>query len=223
MKIIELLDGSTWDMDTVLAKMQDDSFYYGNLSKNALSSSACKLLLTSPKTYHYVTKYGSEDSDAFAVGRLVHLMALEPHKVEEYEVIEVQSKNAKAWQEAKGKRNICTRKEYNEAQRIADALLRNENVLGLITGCEFEVPKIGMIGGLPFRAKADIYADGFFADIKTTTKTCVPSLIQLADMVMTYKRSSTPVCLVCRLTSSTLSLLTRRVLISASTESALNS
>ena len=169
MKIIELLDGSTWDMDTVLAKMQDDSFYYGNLSKNALSSSACKLLLTSPKTYHYVTKYGSEDSDAFAVGRLVHLMALEPHKVEEYEVIEVQSKNAKAWQEAKGKRNICTRKEYNEAQRIADALLRNENVLGLITGCEFEVPKIGMIGSLPFRAKADIYADGFLADLKTTT------------------------------------------------------
>jgi hypothetical protein len=163
-----------------LTKMQDDSFYYGNLSKNALSSTACKMLLTSPKTYHYVTKYGSEDSDAFAVGRLVHLMALEPHKVEEYEVIEVQSKNAKAWQEAKGKRNICTRKEYNEAQRIADALLRNENVLGLITGCEFEVPKIGMIGGLPFRAKADIYADGFLADLKSTQPTYVHSLIQLS-------------------------------------------
>jgi hypothetical protein len=71
MKIIELLDGSTWDMDTVLAKMQDDSLLLrATSSKNALSSSACKLLLTSPKTYHYVTKYGSEDSDAFAVGRL---------------------------------------------------------------------------------------------------------------------------------------------------------
>ena len=81
MKIIELLDGSTWDMETILEKMHDDDFYYGVLGKNALSSSACKLLLTSPKTYHYVTKYGSEDSDAFAVGRLVHLMALEPHKV----------------------------------------------------------------------------------------------------------------------------------------------
>jgi hypothetical protein len=70
MKIIELLDGSTWDMDTVLEKMQDDDFYYGVLGKNALSSSsACKLLLTSPKTYHYVTKYGSDDSDAFAVGQ----------------------------------------------------------------------------------------------------------------------------------------------------------
>jgi len=77
MRIIELLDGSTWDMETVLTKMHDDDFYYGNLAKNALSSTACKLLLTSPKTYHYVTKYGSQDSDAFAVGRLVHLMALD--------------------------------------------------------------------------------------------------------------------------------------------------
>lgn len=169
MKLIELLDGSTWDRQTLLENMSDDSFYYGNLSKTTLSSTACKLLLTSPKTYHHVTKYGSEDSDAFAVGRLVHLMALEPHRVAEYEVIEVQSKNTKVWQEAKGQRNICTRKEYDEAQRIADALLRNENALGLITGCEFEVPKIGMIGGLPFRAKADIYADGFLADLKTTT------------------------------------------------------
>jgi hypothetical protein len=169
MKIIELLDGSTWDLDTIKEKMHDDDFYYGNLSKTALSSTACKLLLTSPKTYHYVTKYGSPDTDSFAVGRLTHLMALEPHRVEEYEVIEVQSKNAKAWQEAKGKRNICTRKEFDEAQRIADALLRNEYAIDLIQGCEFEVPAIGMIGGLPFRAKADIYADGFLADLKTTT------------------------------------------------------
>ena len=44
MKIIELLDGSTWDLETIKSKMHDDDFYYGNLSKNALSSSACKLL-----------------------------------------------------------------------------------------------------------------------------------------------------------------------------------
>ena len=169
MKIFELLDGSTWDMETLLQKMHDDDFYYGNLAKNALSSTACKLLLTSPKTYHYVTKYGSQDSDAFSVGRLVHLMALEPERAAEYEVIEVQSKNAKAWQEAKGRKNICTRKEYDEAQRIADALLRNEHVLDLIQGCEFEQPAIGNIAGMPFRAKADILASGFLADLKTTT------------------------------------------------------
>jgi hypothetical protein len=97
-------------------------------------------------------------------------MALEPHRVEEYDVIEVQSKNAKAWQEAKGDgRMKVTRKEFEEAQRIADALLRNENVITLTGGCQYEVPEIGMIGGLPFRAKADIYDNGFLADLKTTS------------------------------------------------------
>lgn len=169
MKTIKLLDGSLWDKQTLLDKMQDDSFYYGHLGKTALSSTSCKLLLTSPKTYHYVTKYGQEDSDAFSVGRLVHLMALEPHRVEEYHVIEVQSKNAKAWQEAKGDgRMKVTRKEFDEAQRIADALLRNENAITLTGDCQYEVPAIGMIGGLPFRAKADIYDTNFLCDLKTT-------------------------------------------------------
>lgn len=169
MKTIKLLDGSLWDMDTLKAKMVDDEFYYGHLGKHALSSTSCKLLLTSPKTYHYVTKYGSPDSDAFSVGRLVHLMALEPHRVDEYNIIEVQSKNAKAWQEAKGDgQKKVTRKEFDEAQRIADALLRNENVITLLQGCQYEVPAVGEIGGLPFRAKADIYDNGFLADLKST-------------------------------------------------------
>jgi hypothetical protein len=169
MKIIELLDGSTWDRATILEKMQDDSFYYGHLAKNALSSSACKLLLSSPKTYHYVTKYGQDESDAFTVGRLVHLMALEPHRVAEYDIIDVQSKNTNIWKEAKARGGqIITKKEYNEARRIADALLRNESVLGYIQGCQFEVPAIGMIEGIPFRAKADILGDNFIADLKTT-------------------------------------------------------
>ena len=170
MKIIELLDGSTWDRSTILEKMKDDSFYYGHLAKHALSSSACKLLLSSPKTYHYVTKYGQAESDAFTVGRLVHLMALEPHLVDEYDIIDVQSKNTNMWKDAKARGGqIITKKEYNEARRIADALLRNEHVLGYIQGCEFEVPAVGVIEGLPFRAKADILGNNFIADLKTTT------------------------------------------------------
>jgi hypothetical protein len=170
MKIIELLDGSTWDRATLIEKMDNDAFYYGHLSKTALSSSACKLLLSSPKTYHYVTKYGQAESDAFTVGRLVHLMALEPHKMQEYDIIDVQSKNTNMWKDAKSRGGqIITKKEYNEARRIADALLRNEHVLGYIQGCEFEVPAVGVIEGLPFRAKADILGNNFIADLKTTT------------------------------------------------------
>jgi len=127
-------------------------------------------LLSSPKTYHYVTKYGQEDSDAFTVGRLVHLMALEPNRMQEYDIIDVQSKNTNMWKDAKAKGGqIITKKEYNEARRIADALLRNEHVLGYIQGCEFEVPAVGVIEGLPFRAKADILGNNFIADLKTTT------------------------------------------------------
>jgi hypothetical protein len=170
MKTIKLLDGSIWDTVTLKEKMLDDSFYYGHLGSTALSSSAAKLLLQSPKTYHYVTKYGQEDSDAFSVGRLVHLMVLQPDLVKEYEVIDVQSKNTKTWQEAKKTgAKIITAKEFSEAERIANALLRNEQVMDYVNDCEYEVPQVGMIEGLPFRAKADIYTSGFIADLKTTT------------------------------------------------------
>lgn len=166
---ITLLDGTTYSVPHLEKLMLDDAFYYGELSPKVLSSSSCKLLLDSPKTYHYITKYGQTDTEAFAVGRLVHLMTLEPHRVEEYKIIEVQSKNSKAWQEAKGERHIVTRKEYDEAQRIADAILRNDFAMAYFEGCEFEVPSVGMIHDIPFRGKADAYNGDFIIDLKTTS------------------------------------------------------
>ena len=44
--------------------------------------------------------------------------------------------------------------ELRNAEKIADAIFRNEQEL--ITDCEFEVPAIGDIYGLPFRGKADV-------------------------------------------------------------------
>ena len=64
MDSITLLDGSTWDKQELLEKMNDDNFYYGYLSQAALSSSSLKLLLDSPKTYYNVTQYGSQESQA---------------------------------------------------------------------------------------------------------------------------------------------------------------
>ena len=55
--MIELLNGDKYKKDELLKRMEDDEFYYGNLGKNALSSSAAKMLLQSPKTYKYVTQY----------------------------------------------------------------------------------------------------------------------------------------------------------------------
>ena len=167
--MITLLNGEIWKESDLLEKMEDDSFYYGHLGKYALSSSACKQLLDSPKQYHYITKYGQDDSQSFNIGRLVHLMVLEPRKMEGINIVDVQSRATKAFKESP--EGSITRRDYNEAQRIADAFLRNDKAMSLLQGCEFEVPKIGMLGDIPFRAKADMYdaSQGFIVDLKTTS------------------------------------------------------
>lgn len=150
--------------------MYDDEFYYGDLSKLVLSSSSLKLLLSSPKTYKFVTLYGSADSQALRDGRLVHLSILEPDKFAEQIYVDVASKNTKTYKDAKEKYGLVyTRKEKQDAEKIADAFFRNEQALRYITDCAFEAPALGTIDGYPFRGKADVLSDRGIVDIKTTT------------------------------------------------------
>ena len=57
-----MLDGTDYDQQWLIDKARGDEFYYGPLNKLALSSSSCKMLLDSPKTFHNVQKYGSVES-----------------------------------------------------------------------------------------------------------------------------------------------------------------
>ena len=77
--------------------LHDDDFYYGDLSKMALSSSAIKLLLDSPKTFAYVMKYGQEDSEAFRSGWLFHTAILQPEIFDQQIFVDVQSKTTKLY------------------------------------------------------------------------------------------------------------------------------
>ena len=72
--------------------MVDDNFYYGDLARLVLSSSSLKLLLSSPKTYKFVTEYGSPETQPLRDGRLVHLSILEPDKFQEQIFVNVSSK-----------------------------------------------------------------------------------------------------------------------------------
>ena len=164
---ITLLNGETFSKKELLEKMKDDEFYYGYLGKNALSSSSIKLLLDSPKKYKYITEYGSEQTNAFALGWLFHTCILEPDVFSSQIFVDVQSKNTKAYKQAKELHvKVFTIKEKHQAERLADAFLKNEHALKLITDCEFETPAIGMIGGYPFRGKADVLGKGII-DLKT--------------------------------------------------------
>ena len=150
--------------------MVDDDFYYGELNTLALSSSSLKLLLSSPKTYKYVTKYGNPETQPLRDGRLVHQAILEPQKFSEQIFVNVSSKNTKTYKEAKEKYGeVYTRVEKENAEKIADAFFKNEHALKYITDCEFEVPQIGMVQGFPFRGKADVLKKDGIVDIKTTT------------------------------------------------------
>jgi len=128
--MITLLNNESYGRDEILAMMYDDEFYYGHLGKNALSSSSLKTLLKSPKTYRNVIKYGSGDSPALRLGKLLHWMVLEPHKIDKLNIVEASSKNTKIYKEAYEKDNeVFLRKEISDSERLADALLRNEEVL----------------------------------------------------------------------------------------------
>ena len=167
---IQLLNGETFRHDEILELMKDDEFYYGYLGKAALSSSSIKLLLDSPKKYKYVTEYGSQESNALDAGWLFHTAILEPDVFEKQIFVVVQSKNTKAYKLAKEEHGkVFTMKQKNDAERLADAFLRNEHALKLITNCEFEVPAIGMIQGYPFRGKADVLDSYRIVDLKTTS------------------------------------------------------
>lgn len=156
---ITLLDGTVWDKAELIEKMNNDEFYYGYLSKAALSSSSLKLLLDSPKTYRNVAQYGSEESQALRDGWLFHTAILEPEVFSSQIFVDVASKNTKAYREAKEEHGkVFTMTEKNDAERIADAFLRNTKSIELIRDSEFEVPIIGEVMGFPFRGKADVLA-----------------------------------------------------------------
>jgi len=169
--MITLLNGEHWAKEEILAHMYEDDFYYNKLGKHALSSSSLKMILKSPKTYRNVTKYGDPNSDspALAAGKLSHWMLLEPQKMDDVWVVEASSKNTKIYKDAKEEKGeVFLRKEVNAAERLTDAVLRNEAALQLLSNSEFEVPEIAMLEGLPFRGKADIIQGDTIIDYKTT-------------------------------------------------------
>lgn len=171
--MITLLNGETWGKEEILTQMYSDEFYYSHLGKHALSSSSLKMILKSPKTYRNVTKYGDPngDSPALAAGKLAHWMVLEPHKIDQLHFVDSSTKNTKIYKEAKEKYGeVFLTKERSAAERLTDAIFRNEAALQLLTDSEFEVPEIAMLEGLPFRGKADIIQGDTIIDYKTSAE-----------------------------------------------------
>jgi hypothetical protein len=170
--MITLLNGEEWNEQDILTKMVDDSFYYGHLGQNALSSSALKKLLDGPKAYRTSLRM-SEDSQALRDGRLIHLSILEPHRLKDLVVVDG-SKRTKAYTESieeHGAHMVYTQAEVDNAYWIADAVRSNNEASFLLEGLDYEVAGVKMIDDLPFRGKADAISKdrSVIVDLKTTS------------------------------------------------------
>lgn len=167
--MITLLNGEQWNEQDILKKMDDDSFYYGHLGQHALSSSLLKPILKSPKAF-LKAKNESDDKQAYRDGRLIHLNILEEHKLNDLVIIEG-TKATKAYKEAVqeyGSSMVYTKSEYDNAFFTSKAIKDCDEAMELLQGCDFEVPAIGTIDGLPIRAKADAIKGKTIIDLKTT-------------------------------------------------------
>jgi len=121
---IRTFDNKIWNKQELLDNMFEDDFYYGYLGKNALSSSSLKMLIQSPKTYKYVTKYGSGESQALRDGKLFHTMILEPHKIDDLVIVDVATKAGKAYKEAKAQGlEVYTTKEIKDGNLLIAKLV----------------------------------------------------------------------------------------------------
>ena len=170
---IKLLDNKIFNKKDILQKMMDDSFYYGYLGKNALSSSACKSLLEGPEAYVKMLNSPPKQKEPqpFRDGRLIHLLSLEPNRIDELTIID-STKGSKLYKlavEEQLPQTVYTRSELNRCKKVAEAVLDNDQFRELVRFADFEKPEIGYYNNLPFRGKADIYLPGVVVDLKTTS------------------------------------------------------
>lgn len=156
--------------DNIIKQLKDDKEYYGGIGKNYLSNSDIGALLSNPKEYGIQ----KEDNVNFAKGRLFHHLILEPEKVQDWNAVDVSSRNTKKYKEIlaeSGEPFILLQKEYDDITKLANVMTANLDFYDMIyaDGNQFEVPSIGEIGGVMWKGKADIVCDDCLIDIKTTS------------------------------------------------------
>lgn len=146
---------------------------------SALSASGAKVLLGK--------RPPAQDSDALAFGRLVHTVILEPHRLDQYAVLNADvigvkadgskadnPRNTKAWKDAvfnaeRDGMTVIDGRTLAKAQAIGEAV-RNHPEAGRLLAAALE-REVSMYAehptGAPVRGRLDLLGTDFVADIKT--------------------------------------------------------
>lgn len=155
----------------VLQKLRDDREYYGGVGKNYLSNSDIGTLLNNPKEFGIPR----EDNKNFLVGRYFHQLILEPEKAAETPIIDIKSRNAKAYKDFLFENNLdlaLLEIEAQEALEWVGTIKGNMDFFEMIYHKDnrYEVPAIkDDMFGVPWKGKADIVGNDYVYDLKTTS------------------------------------------------------
>jgi hypothetical protein len=167
--MITTLDGNFWEETEILFRMMDDDFYYNYLGQNALSSSSVKKLLDSPLSYKQSISQRQSSTTALDFGWLFHASILEPDVYAKQYFVDAR-RNSNKYKDAKAEHGrVFTETERKNVERLATAFYNNSRATDMLAHTQKEVPAIGELWGIPFRAKADVLGDGYIVDLKTTT------------------------------------------------------
>ena len=154
--------------DEILDKLRDDEAYYGDFGKQFLSNSNIGDLLTNPEKYFKGENIA--DLPVFLIGGYFHTAILEPHKLDQFEIIDVATRNNAAYRKL-GKHALL-RKEVDNIDKMIASVDRIDEIRNLVR-CEtneYEVPGLGELYGQQWKGKADIlnHEQQLVIDLKTT-------------------------------------------------------
>ena len=142
------------------------------LEEIKLSFSALKSFSRSPAHFAAYKKRVFKQSAPMRRGWLTHLLTLEPEKSEELLILEVATRANKQFKEAVekyGEDTVFTRKEYQEALRLAEAVRAHPLASKLINEATSKEEHIHFdLDGVKFHGYADVIGNDYIADLKIT-------------------------------------------------------
>tara|TARA_R100000664_G_C2758478_1_gene147384 strand:+ start:1003 stop:1776 length:774 start_codon:yes stop_codon:yes gene_type:complete len=138
-----------------------------------LSYSSLKAFAKSPKEFIAYKERTLESTPAMRMGVLIHLLILEPHLFpKKYAIYKGARRSGKEWtdfvEKYGDKREIIKTSEFEEANRIADAVKQHPTSQLLIKSCnKFEQLVESKIEGIPVKGYVDAYCKTHIVDVKT--------------------------------------------------------
>ena len=158
------------DKNINIQKLKDDKLCYGKFGQQWLSNSDIYTLLNDPSSF----RKDKEQTKAMLEGRYFHTAILEKHKLDNFKIIDVSSRNTKLYKEMlleNDNEMMLLSKEKENLDKIIAVLKNNTEMANSIFNFEneYEVPNIKEIMGFTWKGKADIITPDKIIDIKTSS------------------------------------------------------